>query len=118
MKFIGEAQSRTDYRIVQNFGEVKLWRIDHFRVLARENVGKFTIAHISNFSESGIWLGKILASGVPFTKSAKVFPHQNFALYGIYNYKILIDMFKAISWQSVVIFNRYILLRNHANVVI
>ena len=25
----------------QNFGEVKLWRIDGFRVLARENVGEF-----------------------------------------------------------------------------
>ena len=43
MKFIGGAQPRTDYRIVQNFGEVKLWRIDHFRVLARENVGEFTM---------------------------------------------------------------------------
>ena len=66
------------------FDGVKLWRIDCFRVLARENVGKFTIANISYFSESGIWLGKILANGIPFTKSAKVFLHQNFTPYSIY----------------------------------
>ena len=36
----------------------------------------------------------------------------------IYNYKILTDMIKAISWQSVVIINQYILSRKHANVVI
>ena len=30
-----------------------------------------------------IWLGKILANGVQFAKFAKVFPRQNFALYGI-----------------------------------
>ena len=40
----------------------------------KENVGKFTIANISYFSEPGIWLGKILASGVRFAKFAKVFP--------------------------------------------
>ena len=38
---------------------------------------------ISYFSESGIWLGKILVDDVQFAKFAKVFPHQNFALYGI-----------------------------------
>ena len=63
------------YRIAENFGGVKLfWRPDRFRVLAKESVGEFTIAYISYFSESGIWLGKILANGIPFTKSAKVFP--------------------------------------------
>ena len=35
------------YCIAQNFSGVKLWRIDHFRVLARENVGEFTIANIA-----------------------------------------------------------------------
>ena len=30
-----------------------------------------------------IWLGKILANGVQFAKFAKVFPRQNFVLYGI-----------------------------------
>ena len=34
----------------------------------RKNVGKFNY-----FSESGMWLGKILANGNSFTKSAKVF---------------------------------------------
>ena len=49
----------------------------------KENVGEFTIANISYFSESGIWLGKILVDGIRFAKFAKVFPHQNFALYGM-----------------------------------
>ena len=41
-------KTKTDNPIhVQNAGRVKLWRIDHFRVQARENVGKFTIAYIA-----------------------------------------------------------------------
>ena len=48
-----------------------------------ENAGEFTIANISYFSEPGIWLGKILVNGIRFAKFAKVFPRQNFALYGI-----------------------------------
>ena len=43
------------------------------------------LANINYFSESGIWLGKILANGVVFAKSAKVFPCQNFALAIWYN---------------------------------
>ena len=43
-----------------------------------ENVDKFTIGNISYFSESGIWLGKILVNGVHFTN---VFPYRNFAPY-------------------------------------
>ena len=42
-----------------------------------ENVGEFTTANISYFSESAIWLGKILANDVCFGKFAKftkVFP--------------------------------------------
>ena len=39
-----------------------------------ENVGEFTIANISYFSEPGIWLGKILANGVRFAKFSKVSP--------------------------------------------
>ena len=39
--------SQVKYRIVQNFGRVKLWRIDRFRVLVGENVGEFTIANIA-----------------------------------------------------------------------
>ena len=34
-------------RIVQNFGEVKLKRIDCFRVFGEENVGEFAVANIS-----------------------------------------------------------------------
>ena len=71
------------YRIAQNLGGEKLWRIDHYRVLARKTgVGEFTIATISYSSEPGIWLGKTLANDVRFAKFAKVFPHQSFALYG------------------------------------
>ena len=53
---------------------------DHARP---ENVGKFTIANISYFSESGIWLGKILANDIRFANFVKVFPRQSFALYSI-----------------------------------
>ena len=43
------------YCIVQNFGEVKLWRIDRFMSFGEENVGKFTIANIATyFSEPEI----------------------------------------------------------------
>ena len=54
-----------------------------FKSFGEENGAKFTIATISYYSESGIWLGKILANDDHFTKFAKVFPCQNFALYGI-----------------------------------
>ena len=53
-----------------------------FQSFGQENVGKFIIVNISYFSESGIWLGKILANDVCFAKFAKVFHHQNFALCG------------------------------------
>ena len=46
-----------EYRIVQNFGRVKLWRMNCFRVLAGENVGEFTIANIAtlvNLEFSGV----------------------------------------------------------------
>ena len=74
--------SQSLYRIAQNFGGGKLWRIDRYRVFGEENVGEFTIATISYSSEPGIWLGKTLANDVRFAKFAKVFPHQSFALYG------------------------------------
>ena len=68
------------YRIAQNFGRDKLWRINRYRVFGEENVGEFTIATISYSSKPGIWLGKTLANDVRFTKFAKVFPRQSFAL--------------------------------------
>ena len=71
------------YRIAQNFGGGKPWRIDRYRVFGEENVGEFTIATISYSSEPGIWLGKTLANDVRFAKFAKVFTRQSFALYGI-----------------------------------
>ena len=63
------------YGIVQNFSRVKLWQINHFMKFGKENVDEFTIANINDFSEPGIWLGKILANGVRFAKFAKVFSH-------------------------------------------
>ena len=72
------------YRIAQNFGGGKLWRIDCYRVFGEENVGEFTIATISYSSEPGIWLGKTWANDVRFAKFAQVFPHQSFALYGTF----------------------------------
>ena len=37
--------SKYIYCIAQNFGRVKLWRIDGFRVFGKENVGEFTKAN-------------------------------------------------------------------------
>ena len=69
------------YRIAQNFGGVKLWRIDRFRVfLARKmlaNLQQLALAPLVN----GIWLGKILANDVHF---AKVFRRQNIVLYSMH----------------------------------
>ena len=53
----------------------KFWRVKtlanrSFQSFGKENVGKFTIASVTYFSESGIWLGKILASDVCFAKFA------------------------------------------------
>ena len=52
--------------------------------------GKYSLAMY--FSEPGIWLGKILANSIRFSKFAKVFPHQIFALYGIYDLSIWLNL--------------------------
>ena len=44
--------------MVQNFSWVKLWRINHFRVLARENVGKFTLATLVNLEFGWVNIGE------------------------------------------------------------
>ena len=44
-----------------------------FQSFGKENVGKFTIANFSYFSN----LGKILANDVHFAKLTKIFSHQN-----------------------------------------
>ena len=48
-----------------------------FQSFGKENVGKFTTANISYFSESGIWLGKILTNDVCLAKFAS-FPSPKF----------------------------------------
>ena len=51
-----------DYHIVQNSGRIKLWQINHFRVLARKmlvNLQELKCLPFSYLSESGIWLGKM-----------------------------------------------------------
>ena len=55
-----------------------------FNSFGEENVGKFTIANISYFSESGIWLGKILVNGICLAKFTKISPTKIFALYSMY----------------------------------
>ena len=62
------------YRIAQNAGRVKLWRIDRFMSFDEENVGEFTTATISYYSECEIWLDKILVNGICFAKSPKFYP--------------------------------------------
>ena len=69
------------YHIAQSVSGVKLRRI--VQSFDKENVGEFLIANISYFSESGIWLSIILVNNIHFTKFSKVFPRQNFLLYGM-----------------------------------
>ena len=40
----------TNYCIVQNFGGVKLWRIDCFRFLVGGNIGEFTTHTVANIA--------------------------------------------------------------------
>ena len=56
------------------FWQGKTWANQLFQSFGKENIGEFTIANISYFSESGICLGKILANDIHLPK--------NFALYG------------------------------------
>ena len=56
------------FRIAQNFGGVKLWRINRFRVLVRKTLANILTCY---WSGSGIWLDKILVNDIYFTK---VFP--------------------------------------------
>ena len=56
-----------------------------------ENVGKFTIANIRYFSESGIWLGKILANGYCFAKFAKVFLAKFCAIWYLFYFDLLVE---------------------------
>ena len=43
-------QGVISYRIAQNFGEVKLWRIGKFRILVRKTLANTQIGH-GNFGE-------------------------------------------------------------------
>ena len=52
-----------------------------FLSFGEENVGEFTVASISYFSESQFWLGKLLENDVHFAKFTNVISHQNFGLY-------------------------------------
>ena len=59
------------YRIAQNLGGlVNL----SFQSFGEENAGEFTIANIDYFTESRVWLGKILANDICFAKFPKIFP--------------------------------------------
>ena len=60
------------------------------------NVGEFTIANISYFSESGIWLCKILVNGVRFAIFAKVSSAKILCYtYGILHYKNQFTKYKS-----------------------
>ena len=54
-----------------------------FQSFGEENIGEFKLLI---FIGSGVWLGKILANNIRFTKLANVFPHHCFALYGMCTY--------------------------------
>ena len=55
--------------------------VDNHEFLVSLLITKMLIDKINYFSESGIWLGKILANGIYFAKSSQGFPCQNFVLY-------------------------------------
>ena len=46
----GNDDGKVNYHIAQNFGEVKLWRISRFRILARKTLANTQIGH-GNFGE-------------------------------------------------------------------
>ena len=77
---------------------------------SEENVGKFTIAYISYFSESGIWLGKILVNGVRFAKFAQVFPPK-ILCYTVIN--IAGGMCSLARWQLSYAFMKSLILPKH-----
>ena len=69
----------------QSFGEGKCWRI-------------YNSLHCY-CSESGIWLGKILANDVPFAKSAKVSPAKIFRYMVYYicsNFKLTVSYYRCL----------------------
>ena len=53
----------------------------HFGLARKTLANVQQVATISYYSESEIWLGKILANDDRFAKFTKVFPHQSFTLY-------------------------------------
>ncbi len=71
------------YRIVQNFGRINFWWLVARHAIGREKFAKSSttglsrIVYIVTFKNLA---GKILAG---LDKSAKIFHHQNFALYDI-----------------------------------
>ena len=77
-------QTRSHYILYST----KFWRGKNladqsFQNFGKENVGEFTVANISCFSDLEFgWANYILANDVCFTKFTKVFPRQNFVLYG------------------------------------
>ena len=77
----------TYVRMATPHGQIFTHTVQHkiLKLFGKENVDEFTtIANISYFSESGIWLGKILANDARLAKFTKVFTRQNFVLYGTY----------------------------------
>ena len=68
------------YRIAYNFGGVKLWRIDRFEVLVRENVGEFTTTYIINvvnleFGWVKYWRMASHSPNLPKFSRAKIFSY-------------------------------------------
>ena len=84
------------YRIAQNFETLAN---QSFQSFGEENVGEFTIASISYFSESRIWLGKILAT----CQICQSFPPKFYINYILYTGTLYIEYLSKIAsyWRLV-----------------
>ena len=66
--------------IAQNFGRVNFWRLVARHAIGREKFGTTGLLCIVYMVTFKNLVGEILAD---LDKSAKIFHHQNFALYGM-----------------------------------
>ena len=65
-------------KLLVNFGGGKFWRINGSKVIGEEKFGKSVGSLLKTLT-----FMKILANCQPFAKFAKIFPLQNFPMYGI-----------------------------------
>ena len=73
----------SNYRIAQNFDKVNFWQLVGRHAIGGTNPAQLVFTNPHTSITFKILAGKILAG---LDKSAKIFHHQNFMLYGIRMY--------------------------------